>query len=216
VAGHKSRIIWSPEALDDIDSLWVYYAGTAGRTTADKILREVDKIVATIDDFPLSGRSRDEIRAGLRSLAASLFALHRAGLSSLIISAVAGYYETGTSVGSERYESLLVQFFKITIVVAAVALTFDVVAGMFVGLLIGSSQLTLTSAILMARFLHLPVRFYIVAILASLVLFVVLAMLNWVAAWHFYYPLLALLSTACTTISLRGYKRWKGEGSYGK
>jgi toxin ParE1/3/4 len=27
--------------------------------------------VATIDDFPLAGRSRDEIRAGLRSLAAS-------------------------------------------------------------------------------------------------------------------------------------------------
>ncbi len=72
MAGHKSRIIWSPEALDDIDRLWVYYADTAGRTTADKILREIDRIVATIDDFPLAGRSRDEIRAGLRSLAASL------------------------------------------------------------------------------------------------------------------------------------------------
>jgi toxin ParE1/3/4 len=72
MAGHKSRIIWSPEALDDIDRLWVYYAGTAGRATADKILREVGRIVATIDDFPLAGRSRDEIRAGLRSLAASL------------------------------------------------------------------------------------------------------------------------------------------------
>jgi toxin ParE1/3/4 len=72
MAGHKSRIIWSPEALDDIDRLWVYYTGTAGRTTADKLLREVGGIVATIDDFPLAGRSRDEIRAGLRSLAASL------------------------------------------------------------------------------------------------------------------------------------------------
>jgi toxin ParE1/3/4 len=28
-------------------------------------------MVATIDDFPLAGRSRDEIQAGLRSLAAS-------------------------------------------------------------------------------------------------------------------------------------------------
>jgi toxin ParE1/3/4 len=71
MAGHKSGIIWSPEALDDIDRLWTYYAGTAGRTTADKVLREVGTVVATIDDFPLAGRSRDEIRAGLRSLAAN-------------------------------------------------------------------------------------------------------------------------------------------------
>jgi len=71
MAGHRSRVIWSPEALDDIDRLWDYYAGTAGRVTADKLLREVAKIVATIDDFPLAGRSRDDIRAGLRSLAAS-------------------------------------------------------------------------------------------------------------------------------------------------
>jgi toxin ParE1/3/4 len=44
-----------------------------GRTcvTADKILREVAKAVAVIDDFPLAGRARDEIRAGLRSLAAA-------------------------------------------------------------------------------------------------------------------------------------------------
>jgi toxin ParE1/3/4 len=41
------------------------------RVTADKLLREVAEIVATIDDFPFAGRSRDDIRAGLRSLAAS-------------------------------------------------------------------------------------------------------------------------------------------------
>jgi plasmid stabilization system protein ParE len=39
--------------------------------TAGKVLRELAAIVATIDDLPLAGRSRDEIRAGLRSLAAS-------------------------------------------------------------------------------------------------------------------------------------------------
>jgi toxin ParE1/3/4 len=71
MAGHRSRVIWSPEALDDIDRLWIYYAGTAGSVTADKLLREVARIVGTIDVFPLAGRSRDEIRAGLRSLAAS-------------------------------------------------------------------------------------------------------------------------------------------------
>jgi toxin ParE1/3/4 len=43
----------------------------AGRATADKIIREIAKAVKTIDDFPSAGRPRDEIRPGLRSLAAS-------------------------------------------------------------------------------------------------------------------------------------------------
>ncbi len=65
---HKPPILWSPEALDDIDHLWDHYASAAGRATADKIIREIAKVVTTIDDFPLAGRMRDEIRPGLRSL----------------------------------------------------------------------------------------------------------------------------------------------------
>ena len=68
MAGHKPPIIWSPEALSDLDQLWDYYARVAGRATADKITREIAKVVTTIDDFPFAGRTRDEIRAGLRSL----------------------------------------------------------------------------------------------------------------------------------------------------
>jgi toxin ParE1/3/4 len=69
----ESRLppLWSPEALSDIDQLWDYYAGVAGRATADKILREVGKAVALIAEYPHAGRSRDELRAGLRSLAAN-------------------------------------------------------------------------------------------------------------------------------------------------
>jgi toxin ParE1/3/4 len=48
-----------------------YYVQAAGRVAADKILREVAKAVAVIDDFPLAGRARDDIRTGLRSLAAA-------------------------------------------------------------------------------------------------------------------------------------------------
>jgi len=69
MAEHKPAILWSPEALADIDHLWDYYAEAAGRDTADRILREIAKAVAVIDDFPLAGRARDEIRSGLRSLA---------------------------------------------------------------------------------------------------------------------------------------------------
>ena len=65
---HRSPVIWSPEALHDIDHLWHYYVGVAGRESADRLLREVAKVVATLDDFPFAGRSRDDVRPGLRSL----------------------------------------------------------------------------------------------------------------------------------------------------
>ena len=71
MAEHKPAIVWSPEALADIDKLWDYYAEAAGRGTADRILREIAKAIAVIDDFPLAGRARDEIRSGLRFLAAA-------------------------------------------------------------------------------------------------------------------------------------------------
>jgi toxin ParE1/3/4 len=69
MAEHKRPVVWSRDALDDIDHLWDYYASAAGRATADKVLRQISERVAVIDDFPLAGRTRDEIRTGLRSLA---------------------------------------------------------------------------------------------------------------------------------------------------
>jgi hypothetical protein len=123
-------------------------------------------------------------------------------VSSLIISSVAGYYETDAISGSERYEALLGQFFKITIVVTAVALTFDITAGISVALLIASSQLTLTSSIICARLFHLPFRLCLQTILLSLTLFVTSAFLNWIAALHLYYPFLALASSAIASAIL--------------
>jgi toxin ParE1/3/4 len=71
MADRKPAVIWSPEALHDIDLLWDYYVNVAGPVTADRILREIAKVVGVIDDHPLAGRARDEIRAGLRSMAAT-------------------------------------------------------------------------------------------------------------------------------------------------
>ncbi len=71
MAERRSAVIWSPEAVADIEHLWEYYAEAAGRGPADRILREVAKAVAVLDDFPFAGRARDELRTGLRSLAAT-------------------------------------------------------------------------------------------------------------------------------------------------
>jgi len=71
MAGSKRPVIWSPEALADLDAIWNYYVRVAGRNTADKIGREIGKAVSFPEDYPFGGRSRDEVRPGLRSVVTS-------------------------------------------------------------------------------------------------------------------------------------------------
>ena len=63
--------VWSPEALSDLDQIWDYYEHVAERNTAEKIVRQIGNVIATIEDHPFAGRARDELRLGLRSLAAT-------------------------------------------------------------------------------------------------------------------------------------------------
>ncbi|MBY0530533.1 MAG: type II toxin-antitoxin system RelE/ParE family toxin [Xanthobacteraceae bacterium] len=63
--------IWSPEAISDLETIWDYYARVAGIAAAEKLAREIVAIVANIEQHPMIGRARDEVREGLRSMAAS-------------------------------------------------------------------------------------------------------------------------------------------------
>ncbi len=63
--------VWSPEAIDDRERIWVHYAGVAGIRTAESILLKLAAIVALIEDRPFAGRARNEVRPGLRSFAAT-------------------------------------------------------------------------------------------------------------------------------------------------
>ena len=63
--------LWSPEALNDRESIWDYYIRVAGRHTAENVLRDIAKVIALIEEHPLAGRARNEVRAGLRSFAAA-------------------------------------------------------------------------------------------------------------------------------------------------
>jgi len=67
MARHNPALIWSPEAIVDLDGIWFYYFQVAGFETAEKIVRDIYEGVTLISDHPLSGRVRDEITAGLRS-----------------------------------------------------------------------------------------------------------------------------------------------------
>ncbi|WP_416464177.1 type II toxin-antitoxin system RelE/ParE family toxin [Sphingomonas sp. VDB2] len=62
------RIIFTPEARDQINAIYDYIAGAATRSVArqftDAILAHLD----TLADYPLIGTARDDVRPGLRTL----------------------------------------------------------------------------------------------------------------------------------------------------
>jgi toxin ParE1/3/4 len=66
--GIKRPLIWSQEALADLESIWDFYIGAAGQRTAENVVREVVETCGLIEAHPLAGRARDEVRPGLRSL----------------------------------------------------------------------------------------------------------------------------------------------------
>jgi len=62
--------VWSPAALADLAEAWQHYARIAGRLTADKTVRDVGAACRTLAARPFAGRARDEVRPGLRAIAA--------------------------------------------------------------------------------------------------------------------------------------------------
>ena len=72
--------VWSQAALADLAGMWSHYATVAGRLTADKTVRDVGAACRTLEVRPFAGRARDEVRPGLRSIAAGpLVVFYRLG-----------------------------------------------------------------------------------------------------------------------------------------
>jgi len=64
-------VIWSSDARSDVSEIWDYYVKVAGPHTADRIVRGINDACRILQNHPFAGRSRDEVRPGLRSIAAS-------------------------------------------------------------------------------------------------------------------------------------------------
>ncbi len=60
--------IWSPEAISDLETIWDYYARAAGLAATGKLVRQIVAIIENIEQHPMMGRARDEVREGLRSI----------------------------------------------------------------------------------------------------------------------------------------------------
>src|SRR5438876_1798339 len=69
MAERDRPLIWSPEAQSDLSEIWDYYFTVAGRPAADVIVRRIVGACILLEEHPFSGRTRDEIRSGLRSIA---------------------------------------------------------------------------------------------------------------------------------------------------
>jgi toxin ParE1/3/4 len=68
---HRRRpAVWSREARADLSEIWDYYAERAGRDPADKVIRDISNTARLIEDHPYAGRTRDELRPGIRSVPA--------------------------------------------------------------------------------------------------------------------------------------------------
>jgi toxin ParE1/3/4 len=71
MAGRRPSIVWSATAREDLVSIWHYYQGLAGAAVADKMVRQIVAACVLLEQHPLGGRARDEIRPKLRSIAVS-------------------------------------------------------------------------------------------------------------------------------------------------
>ena len=64
----RRAVFWSPEAEQDLFDISGYLTVEASARIAEKYLRAIDRASKRIRTRPLSGRPRDELISGLRSV----------------------------------------------------------------------------------------------------------------------------------------------------
>ncbi len=60
------RVVFSPEAIDDLEQVLVYLAPEMGFTAAREYVGKIRNYCADFSTFPNRGMRRDDIRQGLR------------------------------------------------------------------------------------------------------------------------------------------------------
>lgn len=66
-------VSWSPEAEQDLLAMWIHVALEASPEVADEQLRSVDRACEALAEWPHSGRARDELFRGVRSIAVEAY-----------------------------------------------------------------------------------------------------------------------------------------------
>jgi toxin ParE1/3/4 len=66
--GVVDKVVLSPRALEDLQSIFLYVAKAAGIPTAEGYERRIREACLTLRDFPLRGMPREDIAPGIRTL----------------------------------------------------------------------------------------------------------------------------------------------------
>jgi toxin ParE1/3/4 len=69
------RIVWSPDADNDLAQIWNYLAREASIGRADDQVRKIETACCVLAEWPLAGRSRDTIIPGLRTIVATPYVI---------------------------------------------------------------------------------------------------------------------------------------------
>jgi toxin ParE1/3/4 len=64
----KHKVSFRPAAEDDLFELYHYIASEAGLAIAGEYVERIEAACLGLENFPLLGRARDDIRPGLRTL----------------------------------------------------------------------------------------------------------------------------------------------------
>jgi toxin ParE1/3/4 len=82
----EQPVDWSPEAEQDLLAIWNYVAREASPGAADEQLRSLDRACEALAQWPHSGRARDELFRGVRSIAVEAYVVfYRVGNSAIEI-----------------------------------------------------------------------------------------------------------------------------------
>jgi toxin ParE1/3/4 len=77
---------WSPGAEQDLLAIWIHVAREASPDVAAEQLRSVDRACETLAEWPHSGRARDELFRGVRSIVVDPYVVfYRVGNSAIEI-----------------------------------------------------------------------------------------------------------------------------------
>jgi toxin ParE1/3/4 len=68
MAEGRRELIWAPKARRDLIDIWKYFVKVASSEIADNLLRDIRVATDQLRDHPFSGRPRNEIANGLRSV----------------------------------------------------------------------------------------------------------------------------------------------------
>jgi toxin ParE1/3/4 len=79
-------VSWSPEVEQDLLAIWIHVAREASPDVADEQLRSVDRACEVLAEWPHSGRARDELFRGVRSIVVDPYVVfYRVGNSAIEI-----------------------------------------------------------------------------------------------------------------------------------